>query len=204
MGILASDHLIDGKDNSSLTRIDGLILLCFFIIFIYYSTGIAKETSGMTEAAPGKVYGLRKPTMYILAGLALLIIGGKAIVEGAIGAAARFSMSESVIGATIVAVGTSIPELATSAVAAYRKNPDIAVGNVVGSNIFNIFFILGLSSVIKPLPFQSSDTVHIAAALVGSVILFLCMFTGKRKILDRWEGALLILGYFAYLYLIFS
>lgn len=204
LGILAGDYLIDGKDDSSLTRIDGLILLCFFIIFIYYSAGIAKETSPMTEVAIGKTYSLRKSTMYVFAGLALLIIGGKSIVEGAISAATRLNISESIIGATIVAVGTSIPELATSAIAAYKKNPDIAIGNVVGSNIFNIFFVLGLSTVIKPLPVRSSDTVHIVAALVGSLILFLCMFTGKRKILDRWEGALLFLGYLSYLYLVVS
>ena len=204
MGILASDHLIDGKADSALTRIDGLILLCFFIIFIYYSAGIAKETTPMTEAASGKVYSLRKSTLYILAGLALLIVGGKLIVEGAVNAAARLHISESIIGATIVAVGTSIPELATSTVAAYRKNPDIAVGNVVGSNIFNIFFILGISAVIKPLPVQANDILHITAALTGSAILFVCMFTGKRKILDRWEGALLLLGYIAYLYLVMA
>jgi len=202
MGILAGDYLIDGEPGSSLTRTDGLILLCFFIIFIYYSAGIAKETTPMAETTAGKVYSLTKSMTYIFAGLALLILGGKLIVEGAINTATRFHISESIIGATIVAVGTSIPELATSAVAAYRKNPDIAVGNVVGSNIFNIFFILGLSAVIKPLSVRSSDTIHIIAALVGSAILFLCMFTGKRKILDRWEGALLILGYLVYLYLV--
>jgi cation:H+ antiporter len=204
LGILASDHLIDGKDDSSLTRIDGLILLCFFIIFIYYSAGIAKETSPLTEVAIGKTYGVTKSMIYILGGFMLLILGGRSIVVGAISAATRLGISESVIGATIVAVGTSVPELATSAVAAYRKNPDIAVGNVIGSNIFNIFFILGLSAIIKPLPVRSSDNVHIAAAIIGSVILFLCMFTGKRKVLDRWEGALLILAYLAYLYFVVS
>ena len=204
LGILTGDHLIDGQADSSLTRIDGMILLCFFIIFIYYSAGIAKETSAMAEASSEKTYSLRISLIYIFAGLVVLIIGGKSIVEGAISAASRLNISESIIGATIVAIGTSIPELATSAVAAFRKNPDIAVGNVVGSNIFNIFFILGLSAVIKPLPIQSSEIVHIIAALVGSVVLFLCMFTGKRKILDRWEGALLIVGYLVYLYLVVS
>lgn len=202
MGILAADHLIDGEFNSSLTRTDGLILLCFFLIFIYYSAGIAKETSQLAGASPEKVYSLFKSIIYIFAGLILLVVGGKLIVEGAIRTATKLHINESIIGATIVAIGTSIPELATSAVAAYRKNPDIAVGNVVGSNIFNIFFILGLSSVIKPLPVQSGDTLHITAALIGSVILFICMFTGKRKLLDRWEGALLVLGYLAYLYLV--
>ncbi|HJX11196.1 MAG TPA: calcium/sodium antiporter [Candidatus Binatia bacterium] len=201
MGILASDHLIDGKDNSCLTRIDGLILLCFFIIFIYYSTGIAKETPPMIEAKGAKTHGLTKSALYIFAGLALLVIGGKLIVEGAISVAAMLNIRESVIGATIVAVGTSIPELATSAVAAHRKNPDIAVGNVIGSNIFNIFFILGLSAIIKPLPVQSNDPLYVGAALLASAILFVCMFTGKRRILDRWEGVLLIMGYGLYLYL---
>ena len=204
LAILAGDDLIDGEQSSILTRIDGLILLCFFVIFIYYSAGIAIEGSAMAEAATGKTYSLSKSAVSIFAGLALLMIGGKLIVEGAVSVATRLNVSESIIGATIVAVGTSIPELATSALAAYKKNPDIAVGNVVGSNIFNIFFILGLSTVIQPLPVQSNNTVHFAAALVGSVILFLCMFTGKRKILDRWEGALLFLGYFVYLYLVVS
>ncbi|MBN2315327.1 MAG: calcium/sodium antiporter [Sedimentisphaerales bacterium] len=204
LGILAGDPLIDGESDSSLTQNDGLILLCFFLIFIYYSAGIAKETTPMAEAATGKVYSLIKSIIYVFAGLALLIIGGKLIVEGAIRTATKFHISESTIGASIVAVGTSIPELATSTVAAYRKNPDIAVGNVVGSNIFNIFFILGLSAVIKPLPVQSNDTIHVVAALAGSAILFLCMFTGKRKILDRWEGALLIIGYLVYLYLVIT
>jgi cation:H+ antiporter len=204
LGLLANDRLIDGKDLSSLTRIDGLVLLSFFIVFIYYSAGIAKETTPMTEATTGKLHGLRKSILLILSGLIFLIVGGRSIVEGAVNMAARVGISESVIGATIVAVGTSIPELATSVVAAYRKNPDIAVGNVIGSNIFNIFFILGLSAMIKPLPVQSGDNIHVAAAIIGSVILFLCMFTGKRKILDRWEGALLILGYLVYLYLVVS
>lgn len=204
LAILAGDDLIDGEQSSILTRIDGLILLCFFVIFIYYSAGIAIEGPAMAEAATGKTYSLSKSAVSIFAGLALLMIGGKLIVEGAVSVATRLNVSESIIGATIVAVGTSIPELATSALAAYKKNPDIAVGNVVGSNIFNIFFILGLSTVIQPLPVQSNNTVHFAAALVGSVILFLCMFTGKRKILDRWEGALLFLGYFVYLYLVVS
>ena len=204
LGILAGDRLIDGKDISSLTRTDGLILFCFFAIFIYYSAGIAKGTSPMTDAVMGKTYSLRKSMVYIFAGLALLIIGGKSIVEGAVDVADGLNISESVIGATVVAVGTSIPELATSTVAAYRKNPDIAVGNVIGSNIFNVFFILGLSAIIKPLPVQSSDYVHIVAAIVGSVILFLCMFTGKRKILDRWEGVILVMGYLVYLYFVVS
>ena len=198
LGILASDSIIDGKDYSMLTRIDGLILLSFFIIFLYYSSGIAHETSNVTEQLPKKVHGLRKSIIFIIIGLLLLILGGRWIVSGAIAVAVRLNISESVIGATIVAVGTSIPELATSVVAAYRKNADIAVGNVIGSNIFNIFFILGISSLIKPLHVQSSDILHFTAVIIASLILFICMFTGKRKVIDRWEGWLLLAGYVIY------
>jgi cation:H+ antiporter len=204
LGILAGDRLIDGRDFSALTRIDGLVLLSFFIIFVYYSAGIAKGATPMSEMVTSQACGIQKSIFYIIGGFLLLIVGGKLIVDGALNVAAGLKISESVIGATIVAVGTSIPELATSTVAAYRKNPDIAVGSVIGSNIFNIFFILGFSTIIKPLPVQSGDNVHIAAAIIGSMILFLCMFTGKRKILDRWEGALLVIGYLVYLYLVVS
>jgi len=112
LGILASDSIIDGKDYSMLTRIDGLILISFFIIFLYYSAGIAQGTSDVTEQLPKKVHSLQKSIIFIIIGLLLLILGGRWIVSGAIAAAIRLNISESVIGATIVAVGTSIPELA--------------------------------------------------------------------------------------------
>jgi len=199
--ILASDTLIDQKNYSELTRTDGLVLLSFFIIFLYYSVGIAKGASGVADQLPRKTYSLKKSVVYIFAGLVLLILGGKFVVDGAVSVASRLNINESVIGATVVAIGTSIPELATSAVAAYRKNPDIAVGNVIGSNIFNIFFVLGLSSIIRPLPVRSSDSLHIFAAIIASLVLFICMFTGKKRIIDRWEGWLLLAGYAIYLFL---
>ena len=111
-------------------------------------------------------------------------------------------ISESVIGATIVAVGTSVPELATSVVAAARKNADIAVGNVIGSNIFNIFFILGISSVIRPVLVHSSDIIHFIAVIIANLVLFIFMFTGKRRTIDRWEGRLLLAGYIIYIILV--
>lgn len=202
LGVLVADKFIDGKNFSEISRIDGLVLLSFFIIFLYYSAGIAKETSGVTDQLQKKIYSLQRSVVYIAAGLVLLILGGKLIVDGAVNIATWLNISESVIGATVVAVGTSIPELATSAVAAYKKNPDIAVGNVIGSNIFNIFFILGLSAVIRPLPVQSGNNLHIATLIIANLILFVCMFTGKRKILDRWEGWLLLVGYVVYISLV--
>ncbi|MBN2590205.1 MAG: calcium/sodium antiporter [Sedimentisphaerales bacterium] len=202
LAVMAGDKIIDGKITSELSRIDGLILLAFFVIFIYYTAGIAQDTSTMTEQVNKNIYSLKKSATLITTGLILLVFGGNWIVSGAIDIAHYFNISESVIGATIVAVGTSIPELATSVVAAFKKNPEIAVGNVVGSNIFNIFFILGISSVIKPLPIHSSDILHFAAVIIASMFLFIFMFTGKRKIIDRWEGWLLLSGYVIYIFLI--
>jgi cation:H+ antiporter len=129
-----------------------------------------------------------------------LTLGGKWIVDGAVALATKFGMSESLVGLTIVAVGTSLPELATSAVAAYKRNADIAVGNVVGSNIFNIFFVLGISAIIKPLPFQMKNNLDIGVVIFSSLLLFLFMFTGKKRSLDRWEGLLFLLCYVSYIF----
>ncbi len=205
LGVMANDHLIDKSDFSSLTRIDGLILLCFFTIFLYYSYGIAKEIEGMEQHVQVEQKGMAKSFFFIGSGFAGLTLGGKWIVDGAIVMAKNLGMSESLIGLTIVAVGTSLPELATSAVAAYRRNVEIAVGNVVGSNIFNIFFVLGISSIIKPLPFQIKNNLDIGTVILSSLLLFLFMFTGKKRSLDRWEGAVFLLLYTAYIvFLVFK
>ena len=202
LALMACNNITAGKEYSQLTRIDGLILLCFFIIFLYYTAGIAHDTSDVTENASRAIFSTKKSITFIIAGLVLLILGGQWIVNGAINAAKMLHISESVIGATIIAIGTSIPELATSIVAAYKKNPDIAVGNVIGSNIFNIFLILGISSTIRPLQIHSSDIIHFAAVIIASFILFICMFTGKKRIIDRWEGWLLLAGYIIYIALV--
>jgi len=195
----ANDQILDHAGASALTRIDGLIFFCFFTIFIYYTFSIATRVEGMDEHVTARQLGRLRSLSYIIAGLAGLIIGGKWIVDGAIALAAKLGMSESLIGLTIVAVGTSLPELATSAVAAYKKNVEIAVGNVVGSNIFNIFFVLGISAAIRPLPFQSKNNLDLAAVILSSLMLFLFMFTGKKRSLDRWEGIVCLLLYISYI-----
>jgi cation:H+ antiporter len=195
---MANDQILDSSGVSALTRIDGLTFLCFFTIFIYYTFSIAARVEGMEEHVPARQYGWLRSLLYIIAGLAGLTIGGKWIVDGAIVLAAKLRMSESLIGLTIVAVGTSLPELATSTVAAYKKNVDIAVGNVVGSNIFNIFFVLGISAIIKPLPFQIKNNVDLGAVILSSLMLFFFMFTGKKRSLDRWEGIVCLILYFSY------
>lgn len=197
LGAMANDILIDGAGLSILSRIDGFILIAFFVIFLYYTFGIAKVSGGDSDIEIKK-YSLGKSTLFILLGLAGLVLGGQWIVDGAVKIAEYFGISQSLIGLTIVAVGTSLPELATSAIAAYKKQSDIAIGNVVGSNIFNIFWILGLSSTIRPLPFNPAANIDILMTIGATLILFLLMFVGKRNIIERWQGVFMVVLYFIY------
>lgn len=197
VGILANDLAIDGAGPSRLTHIDGIVLLCFFAIFLYYTAGIAR-TEGLPAGPRQDVQAAWKTAALMVAGFIGLLLGSAWVVEGAVKLATSLGVRQTVIGLTIVAVGTSLPELATSAAAAYRKNPEIAIGNVVGSNIFNIFFILGVSSLIRPIPFEPKTNVDIGAAIVASGLLFACMFTSKRHILDRREAALFLVLYAIY------
>ena len=203
LGVMASDALIDGGAFSGLTRTDGLVLLSFFVIFMYYTFGIARVRG---EAADTDIreLGRMRSSLYIIGGLAGLAIGGKWIVDGAVKIAESFGVSQSLIGLTIVAIGTSLPELATSAVAAYKKQTDIAIGNIVGSNIFNIFWILGVSSIIRPLPFGADSRVDIAMTIVSSLLLFMIMFIGKKHIVEKWQGALMIAIYIGYVSYVIS
>jgi len=199
LGVLANDQWIDRAGASALTRIDGIVLLAFFIVFLYYSASIAGKIEGMQEEVPSGVMGIGKSILFVLTGLAGLAVGGDWIVRGAVHTARTLGMSESLVGLTIVAVGTSLPELATSAMAAARKNVEIAVGNVVGSNIFNIFFVLGISATVRPLPFRPASNMDVGVVVLGSLLLFFSMFTGRKRTLDRWEGVLLLSAYAAYL-----
>jgi cation:H+ antiporter len=165
-------------------------------VFIYYSVGIAMQTPVFETQAPGWTLG--RVLLMMGLGLAGLIIGGKWVVQGAVQLALALGISQRVIGLTVVAVGTSLPELATSAVAAFRKKPELAIGNVVGSNIFNIFFILGISAVIRPIDIGLGANRDIGAVILASILLFAFMFTGKRHKLDRWEAALFVAAYIGY------
>jgi len=182
-----------------LTKSDGIVLLSFFIIFLYYSFSIAKDAS-TTATEPSKMrYGLVKSIVMMVLGLIGLAAGGNITVNTAVKIAGILGVSQALIGLTIVAVGTSLPELATSVVAAYKKNTDIAIGNIVGSNIFNIFFILGVSAVITPLSFTPNMNIDILVVVFASSILFACMFTGGKRLIDRWEGVVFILLYISYI-----
>ena len=197
LGILANDYLIDHKASSELSRSDGLVLLGFFIIFMYYIFSIAKKSEHILKEESPQMSNFRA-VAYILLGLSGLVLGGSWIVDAAVKIASQFGVSEYLIGLTVVAVGTSLPELATSAMAAYKRNTDIAIGNVVGSNIFNIFWVLGISAVIKPLPFQPTGNSEIAMTIVASILLFSVFFVGKKHVLQKWQGALFLLLYAGY------
>ncbi len=198
LGILANDLLIDHRGISELTRSDGLVLIGFFIIFMYYVISISKDTEYNSDSEIKQISNI-KSGAYIIIGLVGLTLGGFWIVNGAVKIANIFGVSEYMIGLTVVALGTSLPELATSAVAAYKKNTDIAIGNVVGSNIFNIFWILGLSSIIKPLPFQPSGNIDIVMTILASILLFVFLIIGKKHVLQKWQGVLFLLIYAAYI-----
>jgi cation:H+ antiporter len=197
IGLMANDVLIEHTNASAITRIDGLMLLAFLAIFMWYIYGISKESG--REEVPIKEISIPKSLFFIGLGIGCLVLGGKWIVDGAVQLATSLGVSESLIGLTIVAAGTSLPELATSAVAAYKKNADIAVGNIVGSNIFNIFLILGVSSIIRPLPFSISNNIDVLMTIAASLMLFAFMFIGKKKLLERWQGVLFIVIYLVYL-----
>lgn len=197
--VLANDMLIDKANVSVLSRIDGLIMLAFFVIFLAYNILLSKSGKIVDEETVVKNYSVGKSIVLIIAGLVLLLLGGKIIVTFATSLAQGLGISERIIAITIVSVGTSLPELATSIMAARKKNMDIAVGNVLGSNIFNIFLILGLSSVINPVWIQPISNLDMLVNVVANILLFVFIFTGKGRRLDRWEGSIFVSLYVAYL-----
>ena len=180
-----------------LGRTDGLILLALFVSFQYYIFHQIKnlEREPSEHKNPGPLY---RTIGFIVLGLAGLVIGGRLVVTNAVFIAKAMWVSEKVIGLTIIAACTSLPELATSLVAAFRKNPDIAVGNVVGSNIFNILLIGGLVSVVRPVAYNPVFNTDFYILAAGTVLLFITMFTSQRHKLDRWEAGLLLAVYVGY------
>lgn len=192
---LANNYFLSESKEISLW--DAGILLVFFAGFLYYvATQLKSEPS--IDSVEIKDYSTQKIWGLILIGLVGLVGGGKLVVDNAVSMAQSLGVSEKIIGLTIVAAGTSLPELATSVVAAMKKNADIAIGNIVGSNIFNIFLILGVSGIIRPLEFNPSFNTDLYLLAGGTIFLFIAMFTGKRHKLDRWEAFVLLATYLLY------
>lgn len=201
--VMINDSLFDGLHFNALTRTDGIALLALFIIFMYYIFGMVKTdkqaAKDVADATQVRTYSKWLSTVLIVAGIGGLVAGGSMLVSGAIGIAQAAGLSEALIGLTIVAVGTSLPELATSVVAAIKGHADIAIGNVVGSNIFNAFFILGTTSTILPLTSTGGMNIDIAVAILATVLLFVFMFVGGKHRLSRWEGGVFVALYVAYI-----
>ena len=183
-------------EPKGLSRVEGLALLVVFAAFLVYTFYTAKADATTTpESTP---FPLWKCVVLILAGLVGLVVGGEMIVKTAVAIARYCGVAEAVIGLTIVALGTSLPELATSVVAAFKHNNDIAIGNVVGSNIFNVFFILGTSAIIKHLPVYPGIEIDAALVAVSALAVWL-LLCNKNRSINRWGGVLLLVIYAGYL-----
>ncbi len=185
--------------NGILSLSDGLILLLFFIWFMYTNIRNAVRHPEEEQAEDYKPMKIWKAILLIIGGLATLVGGAQLIVPSATNIAASYGISQSVIGLTIVALGTSLPELATSVVAAFKKNSDIALGNVIGSNIFNVFFILSSSALVRPLPVYQGMNVDLLVTAAGSLLVLLFIYSNKERNIKRWGGLLFLLSYTAFL-----
>ncbi len=194
---MSHDRILDGGIANALTRTDGFALMGIFAIFLYYTFGIAK-VSGDADKDEVKLYSTPISILLILGGLTGLVLGGKLLVDNAIVLAQLAGMSEALIGLTIVAVGTSLPELVTSIIAVRHGQDDLAVGNIVGSNIFNILWILGLTSSILPLPISPAGQIDVLVNIGATLLLFFFMFIGTKHRLNRWQGLMFVLIYVGY------
>ena len=200
------------ETTPGMSRLSGGILLLIFGIFMYHSVKTAKEDASPREVlwmstghpigqSPSltKERGLLVNIVYIVLGLAGLIVGGEMIVRGSVRIATELGVPDAIIGLTIVALGTSLPELATSVVAATKHNCDLALGNIVGSVTFNVFFILGTSALIRPLPAYEGIILDSVMATLGAVLVWLGVVSNRQHQLKRWHGAVLLIVYAAYL-----
>jgi len=205
LAICASDVLLKSGDMNVISRSEGLLLLCFFAIFLGYTFAIAKNGGDSDDGTQIKGMPVWRSALYIIGGLAGLVYGGQLFVDGASGIARGLGVSESVIGLTLVAGGTSLPELATSVVAALKKNPEMAIGNVIGSNLFNIFFVLGCSATITPLTIQGITSIDFSVLIGSSILLYIFGLIIKKRTITRWEGIAMMTCYVGYtVYLIMS
>ena len=184
-----------------ISRLDGTIFLFFFGLFMVYIVKLAREgRADMVEDAPDEILPMGKSILFVLLGMAGLFLGGKWVVDGAVQIAKTFELSENMIGLTIVAIGTSLPELVTSAVAAYKKNTDIAVANVIGSNIFNLLWVLGVSAVISPMTYLPAINADIVVLIVATFFIIFSLMTGKKKMqIGKPTGILFLTAYVGYL-----
>lgn len=197
---MSLDQLVDQTEFAVVGRTDGLVLLLFFGVFLYYLTAetLGRRASNLEDTKSEAKPAVGKSIALTLIGLAALVVGGKLAVDAAVDIAQGLGAPEVVVGLFLLAVGTSLPELAVSSAAAFRGKTDIAIGNIVGSNIFNILFIIGISAMVKPLAIPASGLVDlIVMALFAAVLLPMATTHGNRIV--RAEGVVLLLGYAGYM-----
>ena len=196
--LMILSNAILGQKENVLSRWDAALLFGLFLVFLFFTfrqpntDEVPELTTDIKPMSGFKIWG------FIVVGLSLLIIGGRLVVNSAIAIAQDFGISEKIIALTIVAAGTSLPELVTSVVAASKRNSDIAIGNVIGSNIFNILFILSVSGLIHPITFNTNFNAELLLLLGGTLLLTIFMFTSKKLKIDRWEGVVLLTIFIAY------
>ncbi len=196
IGVLANDYLFTGVSEPVIGRVNGIILAIIFLGFMFYTFKFGN--TGTDDGIEVKSHTLKTSILMIVAGIGGLVLGGKWIVDGATKLASMLGMGEAIISLTIVALGTSLPELATCVVAAYKKNSGLVIGNIVGSNIFNVFFVLGISATVQPIDFNTELNFDILVGVFSTLLLFLFLFIPQRNVLNRWQGWILLLLYVGY------
>lgn len=195
--LLGFDKWMSDSATNILSRADGLVLLLFFCIFMYYTISLGKQQQNEESDEHREIMSLWKIFVLLVVGVACLVGGGKLLVNAATNIALSLGVSETVVGLTIVAGGTSLPELATSIVAARKGSADLAIGNAIGSNLFNIFFVLGMCSSVRPMTIDGVTVLDMATLVGSGLLLWVLAFTGLK--VQKGEGVLLLLVYAAYL-----
>lgn len=205
LGFLANFEFFTFEKANTIDRAEGGVLILLLLAYLFYSWRFSKSEKELPDGPEIKEFSVVKSVALILFGVAGLYFGGKWVVDGAVFIGTEFGISKALLGISVIAVATSLPELVTSVIAALKKNSDIALGNALGSNIFNVFLVLGVSSLIKPLPFHDDLNLDVGMMIFTNLILFIFILTGKGKKISRFEGVLFMLIYLAYItYLIFK
>lgn len=199
LGLLANTPLPGAGGGAMILRAEGVILTFFFLLFMIYTFRIARGKGVDATITEPKAHSPGRSVILVVLGMAALVIGGRWIVQGAVEIAGMLGMSEAVISLSIVALGTSLPELATCVAAAVKRNAGIVIGNVLGSNIFNVFFVLGTTAIVKPLPFNKTLNFDVLVGVVSVLLLWLLLMSSANKTLKRWHGLFFVLLYAAYI-----
>lgn len=199
--ILANDIYLDDEVTAMISRSDGLILLGFFFVFIYYSW-FAMKRGEEEHDIKVKEISTNKSWIMIIGGMILLAGGGQMIVYFAEKFAVDFGIPDRIIGLTVLSIGTSLPELTTSIVAALKKNVDISIGNIIGSNLFNTFLILGTSATIRPIALEKGAGLDLWINVLATLLVFVFVFTRKGRMIDRLEGGIMVAIFLVYMYFV--